>query len=167
MMMISITGILFLLFMLGAAVGVLFLIMLAIQQKRFVLLAVMGGLAAVCLVMLAFVAMFFAYERHDSATIVQEAPAWAGGPLNNAARAAAHGLQEFHVNIGPQQSTPTAISLFRLLMLGGLACVLAVVVYRRLAMPRACGRRRLWPVLLAVPLLGLLLLGSVRYQSSS
>jgi outer membrane biosynthesis protein TonB len=112
--------------------------------------------------------VYLSYER--SAAVAHE--------MSNQARIAsqisyqnenvAHRTQEFHVGFGSNSVAPAPVAWLKVLLLGVVGCVLAIAVFRRLAMPAAaCGRRRVWPVMLAVPLLVIFLWGSVRYETSS
>lgn len=156
-------GILVLMMLLGGAGCVLALIVLTIKHNRFGLLAVIGGLAFVAFIVISWGICYLAMERHDVS--VKSATVWAGGPMNDAARNAAQGLQEFKVSVGT--SPPSRVWPTSPLWVVILACVLAAVVFRRLSSPGPAYRhRRIWPALLVIPLLAIFFFGSVRYKYS-
>jgi hypothetical protein len=180
-MAISVVIVAVLLMMLGAAFGVLSLIMTAIQQRKYSLLALFGGLAGLALFMIICALAFMAYPRTASmsARVADDAfasqqelvsaqsrnEAWVRQEMENASRAAAHTAQQFQVSVGSQ--IPSWFAYSKLLLLAGLACALAFFVYRRMTMPPAAGgQRRRWPAFLAIPLV-VLLLGFVRVEQES
>ncbi len=164
-MMISFFAIILLMIMIAGAAGVVMLIVLAIKHKRLGLLALAGGLAFLALLMVvgSFI-LWVSYVRQGQQSqmvaTLATAPNWAGGPIHDAIRGtAAEGL------VSGSAITHSGISVFRLLMFVGLAVLLVIIIFRRMHLSAAvCGHRRRWPLLLAIPLIALLLLGSFRYQ---
>jgi hypothetical protein len=149
--------ILILIFVLGAFAGV----RRSGAARGGVAVVLLGGLALLALLMLGTSLLWVTYRAQP---IVQQASR-AIEPAVNTAGYAAHQAVQF---VDGAQSVTTHTSWnFSLvpiwvILLGMFA---AVMILRRIFSPApACGHRRIWPALLAIPLLAFFFLGTVRYQ---
>src|SRR6478735_7953616 len=159
-MAISLIGILVLLMLLGVAVAVLSLIVSAIQQRRYGMMALLGGLSALALLLMISALGFVSYQRAASVSATQMAQeqVWVRQQMANASHAAAHTAQQFHVSV--DSHIPSWFVYSKLLLFVGFAVALAFFVFRRMTTPAAeCGPRRRWPAFLAIPLVVLLWFG--------
>jgi hypothetical protein len=156
-----------LLLLLGGA-AVLGLIVFAIVHKRPALLFAVGGVALLLLFVVPLI-IFLSLRTVPHVAIESPAPNWAGGPMNDAARAAAQELQNFNVSVGTQNEIAKnswGVS-FRGVAVLVLIGVLIAVIVRRVVMPRrGFGPHYLLYALCLIAVGGFFFLGSVRYQSS-
>lgn len=149
----------FLLLLLAAVgIGVIVLIGIAIANGRIGVAAIIGGLTVFLGIPAAFMSvLFIAYQAHRSTS------GWISSPPQITIESP-HQFSDFQYQT--TSNPPTwAIALRPML---GIAIVFIVFLFllarRGMGHAAAGGHGRIWPVLLAVPILALLLLGSVRYE---
>jgi hypothetical protein len=169
-MIFSFIEILILMIILGGGAVVLGLILFAVAKGRPGLAALVGALAI--LPVLAIVAVgaliFTVRSDHTPAIAIMSEPGVAS--MSHAQSGA-----EMSFNTFPQtQFTPSevhttwkiAFAPVLFMVFGGVA-LLILAGKRGFGQAAACGRGRIWPAFVALPLFALLFFGSVRYQKTS
>jgi hypothetical protein len=159
--------ILLLLMVLGGLIGVPALVIFALMKGRPRFAAFVAGGAFLLLIGIGILAAIFATyaSRHD--VVVTSSPTWSGGRVMDATQVTVNGAQQSQPFAGGVR-TSWDISLAPMLFLVcGSVALLIIAARRGFANSGACGRGRLWPAFVALPLFALLLFGSVRFQKTS
>ncbi len=157
---------LMLLVVLGGFATLVALIVLAIANRRLGAALLIGGLGFMGL--LFGVALLFMFFWYSQSRVDPGAMKSLGNPVIS--------TPHWTINGVPQ---PTPISLTRdnttwniaitplIFIVVGILALLVLAARRGFSRSAACGRGRIWPAFVALPLLALFVLGNARYQSST